>query len=412
MSTAGADRRILLWLCGGVLLLIVLTALFAPATSDDDPVPSTYNSGTHGAKAAFLLLSDLGYTVSRSEVRTVDALEAADAPHTTYILAAPEAPAADAEKREYQAIQRFLERGGRVLATGFRGAYFLPGGRTGEPTRTMSALCETAPEGRSAYAAAGSVALYDVSTWNAAEPLVRVDQRCGADAVAIHQSFPHGGEMMWWSSAEPLTTRGLAQDNSLRLLLAAAGPASGRRVLFDEFYHGVQTSPSDYLRGLPLRSLTAQAGLVVALLLFSFSRRSGPIREPMAVPRTSPVEFAQNMGALYQRAGATQPVTEAARRRMLHVLGTACGLPRETLQGSSVGIAAAVHTRFGLNPQPLEDVLGKLEQARYERLRPREALKLVRSANAEMLRLIRVTRSSSDVVETQAESSLEMESIR
>ncbi len=390
MSTGNADRRIVLWLGAGVLLLIVLTAVFAPATRDDDPTPSSYNTGTHGAKAAYLLLGALGYNTVRSDATAASALDGADAPHTTYILAGPAAPIEDAQKNDYAAVERFIQRGGRVLATGFRGAYFLPGGRTGEATQFISGLCKTTPEGRSLYANAGSVALYDQSPWNAIEPLVYVDQRCGNDAVAVHRTYPNGGEFVWWVSAEPLTNRGIAQDSSLRLLLASVGPPSGplsRRILFDEFYHGVQGAPSDYLRGLPLRSLLLQASLLFILLVASFSRRSGPVHEPVLVPRTSPIEFANNMGALYQRAGATQPATEAARRRLLHFLAHACGIPIVTLQGSAHDVAAAVHSRFGIDTHALEAALDRAEQARYEKLRPREALDLVRALDREIQRL-------------------------
>ncbi len=62
-----ADRRVALWIAGAVLLLIVLVAIVAPATHDDDVTPSTFNSGTHGAKGAYLLLGALGYEVARSD---------------------------------------------------------------------------------------------------------------------------------------------------------------------------------------------------------------------------------------------------------------------------------------------------------------------------------------------------------
>lgn len=390
MSAGNSDRRIVLWLGGGVLLLILLTSVFAPVARDDDPTPTTYNSGTHGAKAAYLVLASLGYGVARSEQPLSAALDRADAPHTTVILAGPNAPGEESQKREYAAVERFLQRGGRVLSTGFRGAYFLPGGRTGEATQFINGLCHTSPEGHSVYAAAGSVDVYDSSPWNAMEPAVRVDGRCGNDAAVVHRTYPNGGEMVWWSSSEPLSTRGIAQDSSLRLLLATVGPATGqgaRRVLFDEFYHGVQASPSGYLSGLPLRSLMVQAGIVAALLLFSFSRRSGPVREPTLVPRTSPVEFAENMGALYERAGATEPATEAARRRMLHFLSAVCGLPNDVLRSDAATIAALVHSRFGVEAKPLQDALERAESARYARLRPREALLVVRAVDREIARL-------------------------
>lgn len=388
--SGNADRRIVLWLLGAVIAVVALTTFVAPVTHDDDPVPTTYNSGTHGAKAAFLLLGDLGYEVSRSDVAAAAALDAADAPHTTYLLAEPHAPSEGEQKQQYGAIERFLERGGRVLATGFRGAYFLPGGRTGAGTQFVGELCTTTPEGAGKLAQAGAVSTYDVTPWNAPEPAVRVDQRCGSDAVVVHRPYPNGGEMVWWSSAEALTNRGIAQNNSLHLLLLSVGSAKGagaRRVIFDEFYHGEQATAADYLKGLPLRSLAVQVALLVVLLLFSYSRRSGPIREPLLVPRSSPIEFAQNMGALYQRAGVTEPATEAARRRLVQFLVSACGLTPAAATADAHTVATTVGDRFGIDPQPLQRVLERADAARYDKLRPRDALTLVRAMDREIERL-------------------------
>ena len=286
-----------------------------------------------------------------------------------------------------------MDRGGRVLATGFRGAYFLPEGRTSDPTQFLNGLCNTAAEGNSIYAQVGSIATYDSAPWGSLEPTVQIDQRCGNDAVVVHRPFPNGGEMIWWSAAEPLTNRGLGQNSDLHLLLAAIGPASGphaRQVLFDEFYHGAQASPSDYLRGLPLRSLLVQVTLLFILLLFSFSRRSGPVREPVSMPRTSPIEFAQNMGALYERAGATQPATEAARRRMLQFLSVTCGLPADVLLGKPEEISGMVERRFNIDAVAFQHALEQSESARYDRLRPREALLVVRNLDRQITLLKRV----------------------
>ena len=296
-------------------------------------------------------------------------------------------------------MERFLQRGGRVLATGLNGAYFLPGGRTGDPAQVLTELCNTLPEGLGVLAQAGSVATYDGATWAAVEPAVRVDQRCGADAVVVHRPYPHGGEFVWWSSAEALTNRGIAQDSSLRLLLASLGPSKGpdaRRVVFDEFYHGERAKAADYQGGLPMRSLGVQVGLVFVLLLLSYSRRSGPLREPVRLPRTSPVEFVRNMGALYERAGATQPVTEAARRRLHAFLTQTCGIVPAVLLQPAAEIAGAVHARFDVDAQPLEALLERFDAARYDKLRPREALLLVRATDAEMERLRALTQPKRD----------------
>ncbi len=403
----GADRKLVLWISGGALLLIVLLSVFAPVTHDDDPEPTTYNSGTHGAKAAFLLLGELGYRVSRGEADAVSTLDHADAPHTTYILAGPNSPGEEAAKREYAAVQRFLERGGRVLATGYNGAYFLPGGRTGAPTQLLDGLCTTSTEGNGPLAATGSVSTYDYAPWTSPDPAVRVDHRCGNDAVVVHRSFSNGGEMVWWSTAEALSTRGLHQDSSLHLLLASVGPVAGRSVIFDEFYHGVVSSPSDYLRGLPLRSLALQASALFLLLILSYSRRSGPVREPLRGMRTSPLEFAESMGALYGRAGVTAPATEAARRRLLHFLSARCGLPAEIVSGPPSGIATLVSSRFNVDGASLQASLEQAEAARYDRLRPREALVVVRDLYRQRERLQKALRIDKGSTHESSEHILE-----
>lgn len=395
MKSPNADRRIVLWVLGIMMLLVTLAAIFAPATSDDDKMPTTYNPGAAGWKGAYLLLQKLGYSVSRSDA-SASMLDRVDAVHTTYVLAAPNTPAEDTQRRDYDAVERFLRRGGRVIATGSSGALFLPGGRTGKPTQFVGDLCNALPEGNSELAQVGSFAVYDVTPWSALGPLVRVDARCGVDAVLVHREYPYGGAMIYLASSEPFSNRGLKQDQSLHLLLLAIGPASGeerRAVVFDEFYRGEQASPSDYLHGLPLRSLIVQASLVLLLLMFTYTRRSGPIREPLVTPRTSPLEFVESMGALYERAGVSKLATDGAHRRLLRFLTLTCGLPAD-MADSSQRIADFIAQRLGESQESLVALLNRLQAARYETLRPRDALKLVREVDTEIERLQIMMKSS------------------
>lgn len=395
MRSPNADRRTVLWVLGVMALLVTLTAIFAPATSDDDKMPTTYNPGAAGLKGAYVLLQRLGYNVSRSAA-PASMLDQVDAVHTTYVLAAPNAPAEDVQKRDYDSVERFLRRGGRVIATGSSGALFLPGGRTTKPTQFVGSLCNALPEGNGELAQAGSFSLYDAAPWNALEPLVRVDARCGADAVLVHRDYPHSGAMIYLASSEPFSNRGLKQDQSLHLLLLALGRESGegrRAIVFDEFYHGEQASPSDYLHGLPLRSLIVQASLVLLLLMFTYTRRSGPIREPLVAPRTSPLEFVESMGALYERAGVSKPATDGARRKLVGFLISACGLPADMVD-SSQRAADFIAQRSGESQESLAALLDRLQAARYETLRPRDALALVREVDAEIARLQIMMKSS------------------
>ncbi len=48
------DRRVVLWILGGMVALIVAFSIFSPANDDSNPIPTTYNSGSAGTKAAYL----------------------------------------------------------------------------------------------------------------------------------------------------------------------------------------------------------------------------------------------------------------------------------------------------------------------------------------------------------------------
>jgi hypothetical protein len=144
----------------------------------------------------------------------------------------------------------------------------------------------------------------------------------------------------------PMTNRGLKEDASLKLTLASLG-GTDRRVLFDEYFHGERASLWDTAKGLPIRQIALQCAIAAVLLVLSFGRRSGPIRLPVRLPRSSPVEFAESMGRLYKRAGATQAAVESARRRLLKFLEEQCGVPREVLRSTPQSIVEAVEERLG-----------------------------------------------------------------
>lgn len=372
-----ADRRLLLIISGVVLLIIVAVSLIAPSTATNDPRPSTYNTAPGGAKAAFLTLEALHLPVVRWE-QPLDQIPLAEAPHTTLVLAEPLYSALE-EDRLAAAIRTFLQHGGRLLTTGASGALLIPGGAT-RPSRRFGILCYTQPEGPGPLAAAGKVEIADSANWfaetPAARPAARIEQRCGTDAVVVR--LPVGaGVAVWWSSATPLTNAELHDDADLQLLLASLGP--GRQVLFDETLQQPVRSKWSAAAGLPLWSLLAQATLVFGLLVFSFSRRRGPVRLPVSVPRSSPVEFAASMGDLYERAGATGVATAAAKRRLQRTLSREAGLARHTAEGDPVEIAANLAARFGGDWTPLADHLQQATDTAETPLRSRAALALVRA---------------------------------
>ena len=386
---ASRDRHVVLWILCGMIALIVAFSMFSPATDDSNPAPTTYNSGSAGTKAAYVALGELGYGVERWEVPPGE-LKNVDATKATLILAGPNFPTENAKQVQEQ-IADFLSRGGRVLATGKDGAYFLPDGKTDVPTRVYGKLCSSTPEGQDPLARAGKVSLADDIRWAAEGPRFRVSQLCGNDAVVV--SYKHGaGDVIWWSSPLPITNRGLKEDASLKLVLASLGDAD-RRVLFDEYFHGERASLWDTAKGLPLRQIAWQCGVVGVLLVLSFGRRNGPIRLPVRVPRSSPLEFAESMGRLYAKAGATQAAVDGARRRLVKFLEEQCGVPGEVLRATPEAIVHAVEQRLGGRWNRLGEHLAQAADAEHRAVTLASTLELVKALDRDQRDLAEGIRS-------------------
>lgn len=380
MSVAAkkGDRKLLLIVGGVMAALVLIVCLLAPDAPPDDARPTTTNTGASGAKAAYLTLQQLGRPTRRwsrplSELN--DSLDDAHVANTTLVLAAPEIDVTDLKPLQDE-LNRFMQRGGRVLATGPSGAVLLPGGDVKPASMLSAPLCDTTPEGPGPLAQVGSVQTRAPMVWKEDDAKVDVAQRCSGAAVVV--SYTVGkGEAVWWSSAYPLENGQLSNDSSLRLLLASLG--DGRDVVFDESLRGVVKSFWDEARGLPLHWLELQAALLFVLLVISFSRRRGPLRAPLALPRSSPVEFAMSMGDLYEKAGATSAATDAARRRLLRVLVREAGISQQSLQQGPEAIAEALNARLGGDWSQLRDHLVRCQEVQHGTITQRSALALVKA---------------------------------
>jgi uncharacterized membrane protein len=391
MSRVRGEWRFLILFTASVVLLIVITGILAPNREDRDFVPTTWNTGRAGAKAAWLLLGDLGYRAVRWE-RPESDLSAVDAGHATLVAADPSLGfGAIADKDRIQPFADFLRRGGRILATGPGGALLLPDAKIGESRRVYTGLCDTTPAGPDALARAGSVSMAVPMRWTRDDPEVRVAQRCGDDAVVVSYAVGRG-EVIWWASSTPLSNAGLRNDGNLRLLLASIG-GTDRTIYFDERLHGISDDPWSAAQDTPVTALIVQSCCVGALLLFSFSRGAGPRRTLVQPPRASPLEFVESMGALYARAGASRVAVSAAERRLLAFLLHEGGIPMETLRSSPSAIAAAVSARFGCDTAALAADLEAARQAEYDARRPSEALILVRRLDEHIAHLTALIRN-------------------
>jgi hypothetical protein len=229
------------------------------------------------------------------------------------------------------------------------------------------------------------VRIVDGDRWTGKGTKVEVAQRCGKDAVVVRMAVGRG-EAVWWSSASALTNAQLKTDADLKLLLLSVG--DGRAVMWDESLHEEVPGLWSTARGLPLMWLTAQVILLAVLLVLSFSRRNGPLRAPVMVPRSSPVEFAVSMGDLYEKAQATSAATEAAKRRLLRAVLREAGVPQAVIDEGAQAIVRALEERVGGDWSLVGDHLEQARSAVGEDPAARDALKLTRalSEDAERIR--------------------------
>jgi hypothetical protein len=135
----------------------------------------------------------------------------------------------------------------------------------------------------------------------------------------------------------------------------------------------------DTAKGLPIRQIAWQSAVVAVLLVLSFGRRTGPVRLPVRLPRSSPLEFAESMGRLYGKAGAMQAAVDGARRRLMKFLEEQCGVPREVLRSTPQAIVEAVEERLGGRWSTLGDHLTQAAETDNNAVTLASTLKLVKA---------------------------------
>ena len=368
-SISSRDKRLVFGCLAIVALVAVVVAVLAPREDDDDPTPSSYASSSHGAKAAYLSLAEAGYRIERWE-RPLRELAAETDAHTTLILAEPWR--VDSETRS--AVKAILDRGGRVLATGVNGAALLPEGEAQpDPGFSANSDCVAQPEGFDMFASGGTPHLRPVTRWQTVQPNQRAQYYCGDSAVVV--TYPVGqGTAVWWASSMPLENASIARDGDLALLLASLGRVDHTRIVWDESLH--QSAPGlwSYAEGTPVHLLWIQLALITTLLVLSFSRRSGPLVPDPIVSRDRSLEFVSSLGALYDKADASEAAVKVASDRFRLSLGRT--LKRGELEELvSVANARAGHSLDGLRETATE--CDEAENALTGSLPPARALRLV-----------------------------------
>jgi hypothetical protein len=393
-SLDAKDRRLLLWCLGFAVALAVATGFLLPnGNNNDNPVPSTYISGQHGAMAAYETLVRGGYPVERWE-RPLTELAATAGPETVVIFAQPFTRETD----DIKAVQTILERGGRVLSTGFWGGYLLPGESSDTPKEFNFAACKLEPEGLDALAGSGEVWMIPEATWQVGKPVDRVQYSCAGQPAVVEYDWGKG-HVVWWASSTPLENGSLSRAHNLDLFLNSLGPREGHHFYWDESLHGDVRSEWSYASGPAMTLLRWGVPVLALLVLFSFSRRSGPVRELPPPMRATPIEFIEALGSLYRNAGAASTAVSIAWERFRRHALRLCGLRGQKV--SAVELAAVLRRRFPALDARLEADLEACEAAAAnDATTPRDALRLVQLLARHQARLHSAAKPSSPVSKT------------
>ena len=366
------DRKLLAYCLLAVVVIAVIAGFFARnQNTDDNPIPSSYLTGRHGARAAFELLQSSGYPVQRWEQPLNELAQHADA-QTVVILAEPFAYSNEAR----QAVGTILDHGGRVVATGPIAGLLLPEGQAHGSSQFESAACKLTPRGFDPLASSGEVWMVPSAGWTNTNPAHRVEYDCAGQPMVVEYAPRKGGHVVWWASSTPLENGSIARAGNFDLFLNSLGEREGHRFYWDESLHGETHSAWSYASGPAFTTLILAVLALGLLMVFSFSRRSGPVRDLPQPPRATPIEFIDALGSLYSKAGAAPTAVAIAYDRFRRRMGDHCG--QNGLRWSAAETALVLRRRFPQASPELEaDLEACAEAVQEDRLPPKKALALV-----------------------------------
>jgi len=373
MTIDAGDRKILLVAFSILLITIILSVIVSPAEDDSSAYPSPYSTASGGAKAAYTLLSQIGYSVEHW--RSAPARLQEHGIKTVLIVAVP---TQNATPEDVESIRRYVQNGGRLLAIGPTSFPLLPHSQFagGMPHFQWQSFSSLLPNGITR--GAPEIMMAPRIYWRRDDSDSQIDYGDSSRGVVV--SYRYGkGQIVWWAAADPLTNSGITQAANLQLLLNSVGPTSERTVLWDDYFHEGEVTIAESLLKSPLKWGMAQLGILALAVVFTYSRRHGPLRSLQQPSRLATLEFVETLGGLYQRAGATELPIQVAYERFRHQLHRKLGI---SMSATSRDIAERLETRTGETAAQIESMLTECESARYtEEIPTDDSLRLVNFLN-------------------------------
>lgn len=316
---------------GGVIALLVAVTIVVDAVlpSPGGPRSSSFATAPDGIAAWADLARRSGREVRALRDRPADATLPADG---TVVLLDPDG----FTRGQAQALRRFAERGGRVVAGGVDPGDWLEalagdldwdrGG--GETARVLVPAPETG--------GAAELRMAGEGRWDSAGdglPLV-----AAGDSPIVIAREAGRGRIVLVADPSPLQNRLLAEADNAAFALALAGPGP---VTFVESVHGYGTASG--LAALPARFrwgliLLGLSGLLLIVARWPRFGPAEPPERPLFPPRRAYVDaLAASLARSRDRTSAVESVRSAARER----LARRAALPRDADDGAWAAAARA-----------------------------------------------------------------------
>ena len=376
-----SNAKAILLVAGLFVVFVGLNFLFfvdrrAVEEDEDTGNRSSYRSTPYGTLAFYTLLEEGSYNVTRFE-RPFTELKAHE-PGTLIVIAPPDANGPDED--EFAALSKWVEAGGLLIIID-RDIHLPVGDASAntEPAQSKSAVhpLQPTPFTRKVQ----RVGLSDRAT------RVKVDSRSatyhiGDDQAAVLADAQVGkGRVVLLTDQFVVANNGIAEADNVILALNLLTERPSGKIAFDEYHHGYGSSSASeglmsYFRGTPVPWMMAQAGLLAALVVYSYGRRFGrPI--PLRIERrTTNLEFVSSMANITRLAEASDLAMENIYSEFRKRLCRFNGLPPKV---ENAKLAAKAARRTKLDERELNGLLSRCEEiARGEQVSEPELLKLVR----------------------------------
>ena len=374
------NAKAILLVAGLFAILVALNFLFFVDTraTDEDELTgdrSSYRSTPYGTRAFYTLLEESNYDVIRLE-KPFTQLQYGQ-PGTLIVIAPPEAHNPDEE--EFTALNKWVNDGGLLIIID-REIQVPVGDGTAQTERAESKAAVRPLQPTPFTRGVERVELSEFAT------RVRVNSRSttyhigDAQAAILADSQVGEGRVVLLTDQFVVANNGISQGDNVILALNLLEERPAGPIAFDEYHHGYGSSSAggglmSYFRGTPVPWMMAQAGLIAALVVYSYGRRFGrpiPLKQER---RTTNLEFVASMANITRLAQASdlamQNIYSEFRTRLCRFSGTPPKIENTRL-------ASAAARRARLDEHELSGLLSRCEAiAQGEPVSEPDLLKLV-----------------------------------